>query len=91
LNARLQAVTEFARRALEAERLTAAGRVNVLGMFGLFLIIAGGALLDLAQVIGRIFDSDYETGGPSLVALLAEFGGLVLLCTVIVGLLDSRR
>jgi hypothetical protein len=79
----------FARRALEAERLTPAGRINLLGLFGVFLIISGSAILDLAQPVGRLWDPAYDAGGPSLVLLLVVFGVLLLLCVVIVGLLDD--
>lgn len=87
---RLRLAAAFARRALEAERITAAGRINLLGLFGVFVIISGSAIFDVIQPVGRLFDSKYESGSPSLVALLLIFGGLLILCVLIVGLLDDR-
>lgn len=84
----IRALTDFAVRALAAERMSAAGRVNMFGMVTLLVVMTGSALANIAQIIGRTFDSKYDVGAPSIIALSAIYVGLTLACTAIVGLLD---
>ncbi len=83
---------EFARYAMRTETMTVAGRVNLVGLVGLFLLVVGaGGLFDLIQVIVRIWKSDYETGLPSLQSFLWVYALLLLGCVAILALARSDR
>ena len=74
------------RDALKAEGTTSAGRVNFLGTFLAFVLIAAAGLLDVWQAIVRTWNDHYTAGAPSLLTLLVVFGVIFLACTLILAL-----
>jgi hypothetical protein len=74
---------DLATSTLRAEGFSSEGRVNLYGLFIVFLLVVGAGLLDLIQVIVRIFRPGYETGLPSLFEFVALYVFLILACLII--------
>ncbi len=90
MNGHIRAVIEFARAAIDAEYLTPAGVINLIGLFILFIVIVVLGLADLWQALVRTWNKGYETGLPSPLSCGILFATVLLLCTLIVGLLYRR-
>jgi len=84
-------VVQLVRAILKAERLTAAGRLNALGLAFMFALILAAGVGDLLQSLIRIARPHYSTGLPNLAGLLAVFGGLFLVCVAIIAVTDRGR
>jgi hypothetical protein len=86
----LKDVTEFARHAFRAEFLTPAGIINLIWQVCVLTVVVVLGLADLWQAIARTWNSHYTTHLPSFLVLLPIWGGIMLACVLIVGLLTRR-
>jgi hypothetical protein len=86
LTDRIQRVLDFVLRAIGLEASSEAGRINAVGLALVFALVAVGGAANLLQALVRIVNDDYTTGAPSLIALVAILGGLMLLCVLILAL-----
>lgn len=87
----LAAALAFAREVLRAEGLTAAGRVNLITVFGALIVTIGAGLLDVWQALVRTWNSDYETGLPPVLTLFVLFLVAGFLCVVVLALVPPDR
>jgi hypothetical protein len=71
------------REVIRIETMTDAGRVNLSASVLAFLVPLGMGVADLAQVIIRIWEPDYETGLPLVTVLLVVVLGSLACVTVI--------
>jgi hypothetical protein len=85
-----KALAAFALDLVKQEGLSAAGRVNVIGLFATFLLVVAMGLFDLMEVIGRQFDLDLGSA-PSFLTLFIVFVVSNLLCVLILALTDPDR
>jgi hypothetical protein len=81
-----QAVAKLARSIIDAETVTPAGRLNALTIIAGVAIIFAGGVLDVGQAIVRLWDDDYVTGLPSVLALFAVWLGGAILCVGVLAL-----
>jgi hypothetical protein len=77
---KLKGFLRFARLVVTAEGLTVPGRANLLGLGCVFLLVVGGGLLDIVQALVRVWNSQYESGLPSLLSFVWVYGVLFLAC-----------
>ena len=77
---------------VKAEGDNWAGRVNILGTAGVFLLVFLPAIaFDLVQVVVRLWDSQYETGLPPTISFVWTFGYLFLACVGVLALSEVLR
>lgn len=88
MKSHIRAALEFSKSVLKAETLTAPGRVNLLGMLTIAVIMMPSALERWAEPIARIFNSDYSSGGSSIVSIGLVVAAYCLLCVLILAVLD---
>jgi hypothetical protein len=87
----LRDLTEFARHAFRAEFLTAAGVINIVWQACILVLVGTLGVTDIWQAIARTWNPSYSTGLPSLIVVIPVWGGIMLACIFIVGLLTPRR
>lgn len=83
-------VIEFVRTIIDAEWMTPPGVVNLVGVFTTFLIVLAAGLGDLAQIIVRTWNDDYETGLPSIFWFIGIHLLVFVGCTLLMALLYGR-
>lgn len=83
-------VAAFAKEALRAETLTVPGRVNMFGLFIFFVAVLATGVLDLLEAVVRLWDAEY-TVGPPLLAVLAVFALMLLVCVAILSIWPPKN
>ena len=73
MKAQFAAALAFARDVLKAEGLTSAGRANLITIFGALIVTIGAGLGDVWQALVRTWNSEYETGLPSVLTFFLLF------------------
>jgi hypothetical protein len=74
---------DLIREVIHIETMTDAGRVNLAASILAFLVPLGMGIADLAQVIIRIWEPDYEAGLPLVaVLLIVVLGSIACVCVI---------
>ncbi len=83
---------ELARETVRAETDNWAGRSNFLGLTALFvLLFAPAFIFDIVQATVRMWDATYTTGLPSSISIARNYGVLMLLCVICLGVIEVLR
>jgi hypothetical protein len=77
------------RDVIRIETMTDAGRINMAASILAFLVPLGMGVADLAQVIIRIWEPDYEAGLPLVTVLVIVVFG-TLACVAVIAAITPR-
>src|SRR5580698_10673791 len=86
----LEQLIELAKRAIEREKDTTAGLVNLVGMVLSLILVIALSLPAFFEALIRIIHPDVRIGTP-LLQLFIAFVALVIICTAMLGYLEGPR
>lgn len=77
--------------AVEAEGLTGAGRVNLVGLVLMFLLASAVIAGDLVQGVVRAFRPTFSVGTPTVTLVIVIFAGFLAFCVLILAFVPPRN
>lgn len=82
-------VLGLVREVIRMETMTDSGRLNLVFMLLAFVVPLGAGVLDLAQVLIRLWNPTYETGLPFF-SVFATALGASLACVALIAAIQKR-